>query len=107
MTTRTRYAEHRPYAVPDRLEELAGPVVGEVRLPKHLDWSGARRTYHLENSAERNVLYERVIREALTAADLDRYLNAEVLAMVWRQLYLPVRVREAWEQRFPQLVDAA
>ena len=102
-----RYAEHRPYAVPEQLEELAGPAGGTVRLPKHLDWSGARRTYHLENPTERNVLYERVIREALTAEDLRRYLNADVLARVWRQLYLPTRVREAWERRFPQLVDAA
>lgn len=107
MATRIRYAEYRPYAVPERLEELAGPVGGEVALPNHLDWSGARRTYHLEDSTERNVLYERVLREALTAEDLSRYLNAEVLVRVWRQLYLPARVREAWERRFPQLADAA
>jgi hypothetical protein len=103
----TRYADHRPYAIPERLEVLAGPVAGTVTLPSHLDWSGAQRTYHLENPAERNVLYERVIREALTVGDLGRYLNAGVLVRVWGQLYLPERVREAWERRFPALADAA
>jgi hypothetical protein len=107
MTTLTRYAEHRPYAVPERLEALAGPVDGTVTLPSHLDWSGAQRTYRLDDPAERNLLYERVIREALTVNDLARYLNAGVLVRVWGQLYLPARVREAWERRFPALATAA
>ena len=107
VNTGTHYAEHRPYAVPDRLEALAGPVDGTVTLPSHLDWSGAQRTYRLEDPTERNVHYERVVREALTIEDLVHYLNAEVLAQVWGQLYLPARVREAWERRFSALADAA
>ncbi len=107
MNRTTRYAEYRPYAVPDRLEALAGPLDGTVTLPSHLDWSGAQRTYRLEDPAERNVLYERVIREALTVEDLARYLDAGVLARIWGQLYLPDRVREAWERRFPALAHAA
>lgn len=107
MNARTRYVEHRPYVVPERLEELTGPTDGTIRLPSRLDWSGARRTYNLAVPAERNVLYERVIREALLVEDLDSYLNAEVLLRVWRHLYLPTRVRQMWEYRFPQLAQAA
>ncbi|MGH3935148.1 MAG: hypothetical protein ACRDS1_09265 [Pseudonocardiaceae bacterium] len=51
--------------------------------------------------------YETVIRESMDIADVDRYLNAAVLRRVWPQLWLPVRVRRAWEQRFPSLTQAA
>lgn len=107
MSTQLRYGEHRPYVVPERLEELAGPTTGTISLPSRLDWSGAQRAYDLAVPAERNVLYERVIREALAVEDLDRYLNAEVLLRVWRHLYLPVRARQVWERRFPQLAHTA
>ena len=30
----------RPYAVPERLDLLRGPLSGTVRLPSHLDWWG-------------------------------------------------------------------
>ena len=103
MKARMRYAEHRPYAVPDRLEELTGPTGGLVSLPIHLDWSGTRRPYDLRDAAERNIMYERVLREAAGSQDLHRYLNAEVLLKVWQDLYLPPQVRAAWERRFPQL----
>jgi hypothetical protein len=106
MSAQPRYAEHRPYVVPERLEELVGPRVGTVSLPSRLDWSGSRRAYDLAVPAERNVLYERVIREAMAVEDLDRYLNAELLLRAWRHLYLPVRARQAWERRFPQLADS-
>lgn len=101
-----RYADHRPYVFPGRLEELTGPTSGTVELPAYLDWSGAQRVYDLGNPAERNILYERVIREAMTVEDLGRYLNAGVLAQVWRHLYLPTRLRREWERRFPQLARA-
>jgi hypothetical protein len=101
-----RYSDHRPYLLPARLEELTGPTSGKVELPADLDWSGARRVYDLGNPAERNILYERVIREAMTVEDLGRYLNAGVLARIWRHLYLPPRLRREWERRFPQLARA-
>jgi hypothetical protein len=40
-------------------------------------------------------------------ADVDRYLNEAVLGRVWLRLWLPARVRRAWEQRFPSLTQAA
>lgn len=105
MTGRT-YAENRPYLVPETMEELAGPLTGIVMLPERLDWS-ERAEFRLDDPAERNLMYERVIREATRPDDLRTYLNGEVLRDVWRSLYLPVRVRRLWEVRFPDLGLAA
>ena len=105
MTGRT-YAENRPYVLPRTLGELAGPVTGTVQLPLRLDWS-ERAVFHLDDPAERNVMYERVIREATEADDLNSYLNEAVLRRVWRRLFLPQSVRRSWEQRFPDLRLAA
>jgi hypothetical protein len=75
-------------------------------LPLRLDWSD-RAEFHLDDSAERNVMYERVIREATRVDDLRSYLDEGVLYLVWRHLFLPARVRQSWEERFPDLRLAA
>jgi hypothetical protein len=105
MAGRT-YAENRPYVLPETLGELAGPVTGVIRLPLRLDWS-ERTEFHLDDLAERNVMYERVIREATRIDDLRSYINEEVLRQVWGRLFLPPRVRRSWEDRFPDLRLAA
>jgi hypothetical protein len=96
------YAENRPYLLPETLGELTGPVAGMVQLPLRLDWT-ERVEFHLDDPAERNVMYERVIREATRPEDLRCYLNGAVLRDSWRQLFLPARVRRIWEERFPAL----
>ena len=96
------YPENRPYLLPETLSELNGPVAGMVQLPLRLDWT-ERVEFHLDDPAERNVMYERVIREATRPEDLRSYLNATVLRETWRQLFLPARVRRIWEERFPAL----
>jgi hypothetical protein len=105
MAGRT-YAENRPYLLPETLGELTGPVTGVIQLPLRLDWS-ERTEFHLDDPAERNVMYERVIREATRVDDLRSYLNEDVLRQVWGGLFLPARVRRSWEDRFPDLRLAA
>jgi hypothetical protein len=105
MNGRT-YAENRPYLLPETLGELDGPLTGVVQLPLRLDWS-ERAVFHMDQPSERNVVYERVIREATRMDDLRTYLNGMVLREVWPSLFLPVRVRRIWEERFPDLVLAA
>lgn len=73
-----RYAEARPFVVPDRLGELAGPTAGVVELPTDLAWSGLRT-----------------------------YLKEALLRRAWPRLWLPVRIRRVWERRFPGLALAA
>ncbi|GAA5127626.1 hypothetical protein [Haloechinothrix salitolerans] len=102
---RVLYSEQRPYLVADSLDELVGPTVGLVELPLRLDWS-EQGTYNLDEPCELNLMYEVVLSEAMDVQDLRRYLNGPMLPVVWRRLFLPQRVRELWEVRFPELADA-
>jgi hypothetical protein len=106
MQAGTRYADIRPYTVPESLSELAGPTAGLVDLPLTLDWSQQRR-YDLGNDKDRRRLYETVIREAMDVSDLRRFLDAGLLQQVWPSLWLPARAKTLWQERFPHLRSAA
>ncbi len=107
VTEQRRYADHRPYPDPPRrLTDLTGPSSGVVELPITIDW-GPRRRYDLGAEADRRIVYERVLREAADAEEVGRYVNGAILVDVWSRLWLPQRVRRAWEQRFPELTHAA
>jgi len=103
---RRLYEDGRPYTVPESLEELTGPTAGVVELPLRLDWSEQGR-YDLSDERERNLMYERVIREAMRVEDLRTYLHGPTLRRVWGQLWLPRKVREMWESRLRGLTAAA
>jgi hypothetical protein len=101
------YVDHRPYPDPPaRLADLVGPLAGVVELPVTIDW-GPHRSYDLGQDADRRILYERVMREAASTNQLCRYVNGSALAEVWGRLWLPQRVRRTWEDRFPELTQAA
>ena len=102
---RVRYAASRPYVTPETLDELTGPATGVVELPVTLEWS-ERRTYDLSVVSDRRLMYERVVREAMTVDALRGYLNRALLVAAWPSMYLPRRVRSSWESRFPVLVHA-
>lgn len=102
--SRVLYSEHRPYTVADSLDELVGPTTGRVELPSRLGWS-EQGTYNLDEPRELNLMYEVVLREAMDVQDLRRYLDGPMLRAVWRRLFLPQRVRDLWERRFPELAD--
>lgn len=103
---RMLYEDGRPYTVPESLEELTGPTVGVVELPLRLDWSEQGR-YDLSDERQRNLMYERVIRESMRVDDLRTYLHGPTLRRVWDQLWLPRKVRGMWESRFRSLAGAA
>ena len=86
--------------MPDSLEELTGPTTGVVELPQRLDRSEQGR-YDLADDRQRNLMYERVIREPMMIDDLRVYLHGPILRQVWRQ------VRQLWESRFHTLAGAA
>jgi hypothetical protein len=102
----SRYAAARIYALPESLHELVGPTSGTVTLPRHIDW-GPHYEYDLADEADLLLMYERVIREAQTAADLRAYLSADLLSQHWTGLFLPAPARTAWQARFPELAPAA
>ncbi|MEV6206389.1 transcriptional regulator [Kitasatospora sp. NPDC051914] len=93
--------------LPDALDDLTGPVAGEVELPLHLAWSGLRR-FDLGRPRLRMGMYRIVITEGMQE-DLVRFLNAQVLVELWpvlRTLVGPA-VRQVWEASFPDLAVAA
>jgi hypothetical protein len=100
-----RYA--RPYALPESLELLAGPVTGVVRLPRHLAWSGSA-VYDLDVPGRVVDMYRTVLIEAASPEDLHAYLNAGLLRRLWSYLWLPPAVRQMWQSRFADLaaIDA-
>jgi len=48
-------------------------------------------------------IYQVVLRETIRAEELTADLNRDMLPAVWHDLYLPKRVRRAWEERHPAL----
>ncbi|MQY22629.1 hypothetical protein [Nocardia macrotermitis] len=105
MEQHPSYGSTRPYAVVDGLAELAGPQHGVIELPLRMDWS-QQRSYDLDRDGDRRLLYETVLNEALRPDDLRELLNGELLLRLWSRLWLPRRIRELWETRFPQLFTA-
>lgn len=96
------YRERRPYLVADSLDQLTGPTTGTVTLPVILDWSG-NPTHDLDAPGGLKRMYAIVLSEALRPEYLATYLNREKLIDLWPDLLLPRRVRQMWEERFPEL----
>src|SRR5690606_33131673 len=92
VQARVVYEDGRPYTGPCALGGLAGPMGGVVGLPLRLDWSEQGR-YDLPDERQRNLMYERVIRESMRVEDLRAFVHGPTLAKVWRQLWLPRKVR--------------
>ena len=85
------------------LRELAGPDHGIVELPIELFSSSPDRRFDVEDPAQRQWLYEVVVRDSRRREHLIRYLNRELLLKDWPQLFLPRSVRARWEHQHPQL----
>jgi hypothetical protein len=91
------------------LDALRGPDTGQVELPVRLFWSSPDRRFDLGDDDQRAWLYETVLREACRPEDLTTYLNADILLRIWPQIRgrLPRGVRQAWEEKHPQLEATA
>jgi hypothetical protein len=98
----SRYADQRPYVVCDHLDDLHGPISGQVVLSRRLDWSGRAR-YDLDNPRRLASMYETVLREATTVEDLTLWLDGPTLVRLWAVLVLPPQVRQLWESKHPVL----
>jgi hypothetical protein len=94
--------EHtRPFDLPEALSDLLGPGSGRLTLPQHVYW-GPTPTVDLSTFGGVSKAYEATLREGLRQ-DLVALLNGDLLASVWARLVLPLRIRNAWEFRFPEL----
>jgi len=99
----SRYVDQRHYVVPASLAELRGPVTGVVTLDRRLDWSGDS-AHDLDDPGDLQVMYQTVLNQAATVADLRRWLDGDTLRRLWPSLWLPARLRALWQARFPELV---
>lgn len=93
--------------LPGRLQELAGPVEGNVDLPLHIVWSG-RTSYSLDRPKSRMTLYRTVLAEGLNE-DLVTLLHHRLLTDQWPVLRRLISscIREVWEDAFPELLRTA
>jgi len=98
------YTELRGIALPNELGDLQARHAGVVILPISLAWSG-KRDFDLDDPYYLLRFYERIITEARHPDVLCDYLNAEQLQELWADLYLSPFVRQAWEAKFPELVE--
>ena len=97
----SRYADQRHYVVAPRLADLRGPVRGTVTIDRWLDWSGDS-TYDLD-AGDLQLMYQTVLNQATTVADLCRWLDGDTLRRLWPSLWLPARLRALWQARIPEL----
>jgi hypothetical protein len=103
---RRHYGDHRPYPdPPSHLADLTGPTGGVIDLPITIDW-GPKRRYDMGRDSDRRIAYERVLREAATTEEVARFVNGTILIDLWPHLFLPRRIRQVWEGRFPELTHA-
>jgi len=109
VAVRTEYQARpgRRVIVVTDLASLRGPTRGTVQLPLRLYWSGPSPAFDLGEPSLRRWLYQIVLREASRPEDLTGYLDRDTLIGLWPQLRLPRSVRQAWEERHPQLRAAA
>ncbi|MFG1650470.1 hypothetical protein ACGFIE_11105 [Micromonospora sp. NPDC049275] len=98
----SRYVDQRHFVVAESLSGLRGPVRGVVTLDRWLDWSGDS-TYDLDDAGDLQLMYQTVLNQAGSAADLNRWLHGPTLRHLWPSLWLPARLRALWLARFPEL----
>lgn len=100
---RVRFADLKPYAVPDTLDSISGPATGILALPHSIRWlpEPARRV-PLDNTPLRREAYKEVLNEGNVEQQIA-LLNRDHLVNDWAHMILPPRVRALWESRFPEL----
>jgi hypothetical protein len=98
---RVTFVEHvtargRAIVVPTSLPRLPiQAALASVRLPLHLNWSDPGRQFDLRDRAQRERVYEIVLREG-GPEDILTYVDGALLVDLWQDLVLPREVRAAW-----------
>ncbi|MFC7531522.1 hypothetical protein [Actinoplanes sp. GCM10030250] len=101
---KNRSAAGRAPSVPDRLDDLHGHSIGLLEVPHHMAAGHrSRRRYDLDDPAQCRHAYQQVLCEAANCCEVEDLLNPALLRRVWRDLHLPSKIREAWEERHPSL----
>lgn len=96
------FADLKPYAVPETLDELEGPDSGIITLPREVWWQPGGDDFDLDDVVAIKRAYRAVISEG-NIETIRRFLNKELLIALWPDLALPNRLVPLWERRFPEL----
>lgn len=99
---RVFFRDMKPYEVPRSLDDLKGPSGDIVELPHTVLWAPGGGHVDLDAEGGVNLAYRAVLAEG-TVADQVAVVNRDRLVAVWPELLLPRRVRQLWEDRFPEL----
>ena len=102
---RGHYRDNTPYDAPAQLGELRGPPAGRSGWPINVYW-GPNREVDLDSESDVIKAYQANLREGCVVDQVE-ILNRDLLVQIWPELILPVRVRELWENRFPELAASA
>lgn len=81
--------------VTESLQNLRGPTRRAVRLDRSLDRSN-NPSYDLDHDADLALMYQTVLREAVSTSQLHRWLDGDTLRRVWPTLWLPSALRATW-----------
>jgi hypothetical protein len=86
--------------LPQRLDELRGPVRGVIVLPRHLSWPGMRE-FDVSDDRVRRSMYGIVLSQG-SRNDVARFLNPGLLRDDWPVIRasLDPRLRRWCERRF-------
>lgn len=102
---RMYFRDVKPYAIPDSLDQLTGPADGVITLAHSVLWAPGDGRIDLDEPGGVGLAYRAVLAEG-TADEQVKVLNRARLVAVWPELMLPRRLREVWEDRFPELRSA-
>lgn len=98
---RVRFRDLKPYEIVASLDELRGPEQGTIRLPIWVRWLDDGDIDVSELGGVR-LAYQALLAEG-TDTIQAQLMNKNTLIRVWPLLSLDSRIRELWEQRFPEL----
>jgi hypothetical protein len=98
---------HGPWGIPESLADLRGPTHETVSLPLHLCWSGAC-SFDVNEFSPRLRMYQILVTEG-DREEIESFVDAGHLMTVWPMLrrLLHSRYTKPWEERFPELAEAA
>ncbi|UPL15703.1 hypothetical protein [Microbacterium galbinum] len=104
--TRMGFSHTKPIFVVDNLADLRGAAAGIVTLPVQIDWTPAH-SYDLAEPVRIRTMYETVLREAGSEAEIAQFIARDLLIEHWSELNLPMFVEDAWEAFHPELRRAS
>lgn len=99
---RIRFRDVKPYCRPQRLSDLCGPYEGRIRLRHAVRWAPGDGVIDLGSDGGVRLAYQALLSEG-KVDDQIRGMNKRRLIEIWPFLHLDSRIRDAWENDFPEL----